>query len=597
MHMSRRRTWRRALGLTAMGCLATLFPTTASAQTNCGDTPAVVGPHLEDVQAEILDKPQPDGSNAIFTAFVAPQDQKDSSSSLVVFPDENNPDHALKLVDDGTGFDRAAGDGIFTGVDFFDFAKFADATNSRVSQAQQNGQKTTLLFDGRQVTGEAELPFIDLSTIVPGRPISVRPIGLASLISVPRSLIITDPGVTHDPTRTYNRCTNTGTPMGKWTFGYLLQEMANQPLTGISPPAFARRWLMHWKFAQGINFWTVPARTAINTIISNWEAASGVPPGGALDLAKAPFRLVAIVNRMDLHGSIGYSSGSAGETRFVFALEDTSCNPLPFLVIVEYGNTQTSCTSIKSLAQQWIALGGMVPGTPAYNSALEVLTEKVAKRNSAPSKPNGSALNQLRTNEIQLGSQWELREYKIFSTGVAPGYLTEDTVKRTPDNSLNGTTTLANCINTHLPTIWPNPPASMTNILTGSFDPLECPSGTPFRGGASTVPFPATTMCFNGPIVGNGAISAANARFEYSSNTCAGCHGGEMQTSSTRFTHIDQFGTLSPFLTGAYSKSDCINTSITRSFNEPFRRQQDLDALANNSCFALTALPTLTSIH
>ncbi len=60
------------------------------------------------------------------------------------------------------------------------------------------------------------------------------------------------------------------------------------------------------------------------------------------------------------------------------------------------------------------------------------------------SKPNGSALNQVRTNEIRFGQEWELREFKL---NAATGQLRQFTVAQTPANRHNRTAFLADYIN------------------------------------------------------------------------------------------------------------------------------------------------------
>ncbi len=57
-----------------------------------------------------------------------------------------------------------------------------------------------------------------------------------------RELMINDPAVVDDPARTFNPCTAAGIPMGIWTFGHLMSEMANQPSTGVDPSDFALNW-------------------------------------------------------------------------------------------------------------------------------------------------------------------------------------------------------------------------------------------------------------------------------------------------------------------------------------------------------------------
>ena len=57
-----------------------------------------------------------------------------------------------------------------------------------------------------------------------------------------KTLLITDLSVVNDPVRTFDPCTGKGTPMGAWSFGKLMSDIANQPVSGISPSDFARRW-------------------------------------------------------------------------------------------------------------------------------------------------------------------------------------------------------------------------------------------------------------------------------------------------------------------------------------------------------------------
>ena len=66
--------------------------------------------------------------------------------------------------------------------------------------------------------------------------------------------------------------------------------------------------------------------------------------------------------------------------------------------------------------------------------------------------------------------------------------------------------------------------------------------------------------------------------------------------ASGAFTHINQFGGLSPFLSGPHTELDCM-TGTPRTFNEPLRRQQVLDVLANNSCIRLAMMKPLNAVH
>src|SRR6185436_16484367 len=130
------------------------------------------------------------------------------------------------------------------------------------------------------------------------------------------------------------------------------------------------------------------------------------------------------------------------------------------------------CVPVRSWAQQWVNLNALALGSPAYNAALQAITDQVVLRDKGPGKPNRSALNQLRTNEIALASPWELRQFNL-TTPI--GFLHETPVTQTPDIRFNradpfwgGSTLLDTFITTN--------PAGATVPL--SF------LGTPFLGGA-----------------------------------------------------------------------------------------------------------------
>src|SRR5690606_1273759 len=112
------------------------------------------------------------------------------------------------------------------------------------------------------------------------------------------SLMITDKSVVQDPKRTYDPCTGTGNADGVWTFKHLMTEMANEPRSGLTPEDFTLEFLLTWLFPRDINSDLVTERPAMwDTVVEPWLLASG---GRTLDLDKAPFRLLAIVNRLDL---------------------------------------------------------------------------------------------------------------------------------------------------------------------------------------------------------------------------------------------------------------------------------------------------------
>jgi hypothetical protein len=498
-------------------------------------------------------------------------------------------DSTILLRDDGKGGDEVAGDGRLSAIVSLDFAELT-ANQSRIKAAQSafNSPSTISIFNGRVKVGEEEMGLpLSAGELQPGQEIELGATTAAGGIDPARSLLITDITVVEDPTRTFNPCTGVGTPMGKWTFGYLMKQMANQPVTGIDPPTFVRKWLGHWEATQVVNGWSVAQRNAVrDTVIIPWVQASG-GPGQPLNLAIAPFRLLAIVNRIDLQGNSGYQTSNAGEARFVFGAIDRRnkvCNVVEMSVIFEYGVDLEDCESVKSWAQQWINLSSIPIGTAAYNQALENITEQFAKAGVAPKKVNESALNQLRTNEF-LDRPWELREFKL-TPGVGDlfpptGMLTQTTVKQTPDPILNNTATLADYINSDCGGV-----NTGTHVVPIAFprNPLDAglPNPPAMLGGHSPVP----PGVWNAPLIACGPVPPGEARFQFSNATCGGCH---LTETNTTFYHIrpTPFGTpaiLSPFLSGPISVVDPVNPPFTRNFDEMLRRAQILGQIATQDC-------------
>jgi len=542
------------------------------------DPPVVESSSLELVEAVAeIDPKQPRRQAALAVKFVA----REGLPSLV--PIQLDATRVL-LRDDGVAPDAQAADGTYTAwID-------VNLIQLRELQARQQVAAQRSVFQGRELRKQpvSTSPF-PLSDLMAKKPISlVAPLPTPAPVSIDpkRSLMITDLGVVEDPDRTFNPCTGAGTPMGKWTFGYLMQQMANQSATGIDPSVFVRRWLKRWLFDQTVNDWNVPARPRAVEIIQEWETRSG-GPGSPLDLSKAPFRLLAIVNRIDLRDNVVYGGGSAGEGRFVFCLVDDNCNPQLFTVIFEYGIEVQNCGELKAWGQEWANLSTMAPGTPAYNGALERITERFARVNAMPSRPNGSALNQLRTNEIRVGAPWELREFQIFSSDSDAGHLRQVSVKKTPDLSTDVTSRLADYVNTE-----------EADILLEKHDvPLDFPvMGDHFLGGAAPTNL---GMFWSAPGIRN-----PEARYMFSVNTCNGCHAGE---TGTPFTHISpaSFGTeaaLSNFLTGGTvvdpaGAKNPDGTPLTRAWNDLQRRQQDLSDLLGAPCFKELLRQPLRATH
>jgi hypothetical protein len=544
---------------------------------------------------QLLDKADIAG-NARVTVTSIPAGQEVAPPSIVVGLTEN----PIILRDDGVGADVRAQDRIYSAFAFVNPADLDKRRTNEINLITTQKIQSVPTFSDRAVTGSAAPAVFDLDNFnrlvaVPFNPSTIFAPAFPSPAS---SLLINNVNVVTpagDPTRTWDPCSNTGTQLGAFTFGRLMTEMANQPLTGITPAAFTMQWLQKWQVNQNVNTFNVPARPNITTTIINpWLAASG---GVSLNLGLAPFRLLAIVNRLDLRtGGGGYagSTGDAGELRFVFGavVPGTTCQLLPFTVIFEYGVPIRGCVGVRSWAQQWVALSSMVIGSPAYNAALQALTDQVVLRNKAPAKPNGSALNQLRTNEIAIGSPWELREFKLINP---ISFLNETPVFRTPAVKFNaqdpgwvggGSSTVLDSFML----------ANLVAINNGTYTiPLSF-GVTPFQGGASPVTANNLNYFWKASTLGAGFN---NERFTISLNTCNGCHAGETKTIFTHISPTTPLGSpaaLSGFLTGINVLDPAFGAPL-RNFNDLARRQADLVSVANSACLSFPRIdPALLAV-
>jgi hypothetical protein len=523
-------------------------------------------------------------TNAVLAVRFEPN--RPAGSTVTISPEGK----AIVLHDDGTAGDSVRGDQILSATISLDSSELSREAEA-VKLLQNN---RTPQFRGRVQLPPLNLPpeaFQDLRNPILHRPIPLVPLGILEQLLKDRSLMITDPNVIHDPTRTFDVCTGVGTKMGKWTFGYLMTQMANQAATGQAPAAFTRDWLHQWEVAQNVNTFTIPARPQIRPIIIDpWPTMFVSPwfPFGPrqLDLRQAPFRLLAIVNRVDLRQNLVYGGGSAGEGRFVFEAIDRrpsapggppGCRSLPFTVIFEYGIHKNSCIEARDWGQQWYNLRTLAPNTVAYRNALENITEQFVRANANPSQtPNRSALSQLRTNEIALASPWELREFRFGTSGL----LTSVTTKKEPDQGLLNTDRLVAWIN-----------ANNAAVAHGTHSvPLTFPDGTPFLGSRAPVANPSVFWDRGASLptptfADLPAPPAITVRQQFSLGTCSGCHAGE---TGTQFTHVKpasmQPPALSGFLTGISVPDPEAPHTPSRTYNDLAARAISLSDLVHSSC-------------
>ena len=343
----------------------------------------------------------------------------------------------------------------------------------------------------------------------------------ACFVSRRAELMITTTSVVDDAIRTQGD--------GAFSFAHLLRQIAP---TEDAAPALLEHLLSQWLTDQTINGFVVKARPAMQPFVLDvWPRT----PSGALDLERAPLRLQAIVNRVDLRD---LGRHSAGEARFVFAF----IRPSPFTLILEYNLPAETQADVQDWAQLWHALSSAAFDSEAYRVALESLTRRFTSRNASPAAVNGSALLRLRTNEVAIGDPedqlWELRQFELSPVS---GLLEEAPVAETPDNSLNGSAAFADFVNQNEAAIIAAIPGSSPGLVPATFE------GSPFLGGSSINQFPRGSS-WSAP-----GITNPVARFHASINTCNGCHGFDTRSIFLQITPREAAGEeahLSNFLVG-----------------------------------------------
>jgi len=557
-------------------------------------------PAIDNAEVQLLSQPMAEGNSRLMIRFSPRSVPGNFSNSVPLLLD----DRLTLLRDDGGGADQRSNDGIFTGVIPVNIPEL-DLANDHLNSLPPSRRFTQQFVNRRRVGQNMPLAGFPVESFLSGEVIPLVstnvfgslkfncPAGSPLAYDWEKTLMIRHLTVVADPARTWDPCPapmGTGTKMGAWTFGKLMTDMANPAVTGIDPSDFVRNWLRSWEFDQTINSDVVPSRSNVRTlIVNNWLAASaanGKPPG-KLDLSIAPFRLLAIVNRVDLRSNSGLNYGGGndanpcdhtcrgGEARFVFCAVSEACDPNPsvladMLVILEYCVPKNTCREIKAWGTQWANLNA-IPFGPAYNAALQAITDQFATANADPSRPpNRSAINQIRSNEI-LGQDWDLREWRISTSGFDAGHLREVTVANTPDLAHNNSAAIN---------------AFITSGLSEVPMLLNAPPfhGIPFLGGSAPMASPG--FFWNG----NPGLNGTVARHQFSLNTCNGCHSGE---TGTPFTHVAcrgpsstfQEAQLSDFLTGMnMPKPDPSDATKSNTFADLDRRVIDLDELVNCPC-------------
>lgn len=284
-----------------------------------------------------------------------------------------------------------------------------------------------------------------------------------------KEVMIVEPSVIDDE-RSKNRSD------GAWSFRHAVEQMA---LSEEVAPTLVYEWLDEWARTETFNNYPVNQEPRADgmqkVVVCPWlkrlpangcDASCSSCTARTLDLGEAPFRLIGIVFRPDLARQPDV--GHAGEGRFIFALtdgaaDDPTSKPLPMTIIFEYHLPVSR--PAKEWAEEWHHLGTHAAFDEAYKADLEQLTNKFTTRGAAPEKPNGSAINQVRTNESALNWIWQLREFTLTR-----GRLAMHSTRNTPGRTLNRSATLSKWVQEHEAEIMDDKYVMPDSLLGGSAD-------------------------------------------------------------------------------------------------------------------------------
>src|SRR5258706_8675117 len=333
-----------------------------------------------------------------------------------------------------------------------------------------------------------------------------------------QSIEIVHPNVVDDA-----RASNT--TGGPWSFRTLIQNMA-RGTAATDVDALVRGIFESWLTDQIENGQLVTARPSVEQVILSRFAIAGSSPR-QFDLSLAPFQLIAIANRLDLR-----SATTAGEGRFIFGLtlptggsSKGGFQSMP--VIFEYAlPLKAPLDTPAKWAAKWHELDALDPtGAPAaFNSKLQEITDGFTVRNAFVGRPNGSAINQVRTNEIALGGVWQLREFNMN----AAGQMLPATTKNSPNHvSINSSQALLDFVNA-------TPALGSTG--DASFMSVQMPAmfnGNLFLGARADETFSERWFLSNGETQDN-SPRVDNLGLL----TCNGCHSENKTGTDIAFYHV-----------------------------------------------------------
>lgn len=265
---------------------------------------------------------------------------------------------------------------------------------------------------------------------------------------------------------------------GALSFGHVMKQLAVRPEDASS---VTLGWLATWAPASLTCTWLSERRE--NACDAGCNACSE----RTLDFNRAPFRLIAVTNRIDLSEPAGH----VGEGRLVFAAtegpaDEPSSAALPVTVIAEFRLSGER----SAWATRWHALGSYDTFSAEYIQSLTDVAEGFVRAEN---------LAQLRVNDAFSGSIPVMHEFHLDETNgrarLAPAGL-----RRTPVHALDRSAALHDLVL-----------ADEAQILADTHEvPLAMLADRVELGGRWELPGVDEPL-----------------RHAFAASTCDGCHGAE----------------------------------------------------------------------
>ncbi len=417
-------------------------------------------------------------------------------------------------------------------------------------------------------------------------------------------LIITSPSVVNSKLAKYP---------GPLSFGRLLEANYGKNIA----PEIAKTFILSFARDTTVNEQTIPARElAKDKVIAPWQKKDGYTDSN-LDrwrpnLANAPFKLTAIVNRQDIAiaSSISpverfvrttattqvpptfgpttlprqtpptssrsrrrtaayYSSGftlPAGEMRLVYCLTNQDGSPIEggMTVILEFdqrnlilkeqpeSSLQVTGENNHLVAKRWNSLSSHEGFNLDYMDDLCDLVSTVASKENTPKNSRSrtpSRLLRIRTNDSALGKGREFRQFNSAEKHLFPSLLSASINDRFYEEKSKSNKALSRYINRY-------------KVLPEFVEVglIKVPTSTAH----SIVQEDQDTMW-------NGRAVRSQLRRHISMNSCIGCHGGETGTSGFHLAppvHSSLPTLVSSFLANQDTKNRQKSNSKIKAFNK-----------------------------